>query len=193
MLRRTYDSIMTFASHRHAVYWLNFVAFVESSVFPLPPDPLYIAMILKNRDRAWAYAAMCTASSVIGGIIGYYIGYALYEAFGVYVIEFYGAEQAFLNFKTQFDEWGAWIIALKGLTPIPYKIVTIASGAVQFDFKTFIFASVVARGFRFFTLGGLLWYYGPPIKTFIDKNLYLVTTAGLVALLGGFVLFKYVF
>lgn len=193
MIRRTYDSIMAYASHPKAVWWLNLIAFVESSVFPLPPDPLYIAMILKHQENVWKYALMCTISSVSGGIVGYLIGYGFYETIGEWVIQTYGLEESFQNFQAQFDTWGFWIIALKGLTPIPYKIVTISSGLAGFDFRSFIIASIIARGFRFFTLGALLWYYGPPIKIFIEKNLYIVTSVGLLALIGGFILFKYVF
>jgi membrane protein YqaA with SNARE-associated domain len=193
MLRRTYDSIMSFASHRHAIWWLNLIAFVESSFFPFPPDPLFMAMILKQRDKAWFIAFQCTVSSVLGGVLGYYIGYGLYETVGLWIIDTYGLEQSFINFQRQFDDWGFLIIALKGLIPIPYKIVTISSGLAGFDFKTFIIASIIARGSRFGMLAGLLTRYGSEIKDFIDDNLYLATTAGLLALAGGFILFKYVF
>ncbi len=193
MIRRFYDAIMKFASHPKAIWWLNFIAFIESSVFPFPPDPLFIAMILKQREKAWAIALMCTISSVLGGIVGYYIGYGLYETVGLWVIETYGLESSFQNFQEQFASWGFWIIALKGLTPIPYKIVTISSGLAGFDFKSFLIASIIARGSRFFMLAGLLWYYGHAVKDFLDKNLYVVTTAGLLALVGGFMLFKFAF
>jgi membrane protein YqaA with SNARE-associated domain len=193
MIRRTYDSVMRFASHPKALWWLNFIAFIESSVFPFPPDPLFLAMILKQRENAWRIAFMCTVSSVLGGIVGYYIGYALYESLGIWVIQTYGLEESFHNFQIQFGEWGFWIIALKGLTPIPYKIVTISSGLAGFDFKTFIIASLLARGFRFFLLAALLRHYGPAVKDYIDKNLYIVTSVGLLALIGGFIVFKYAF
>lgn len=193
MLHRVYDSIMSFASHRHAIWWLNLIAFVESSFFPFPPDPLFIAMILKQREKAWLIALQCTISSVLGGILGYYIGYALYETLGLWIIDTYGLEESFANFQRQFDTWGFWIIALKGLTPIPYKIVTISSGLAGFDFTSFIVASLIARGSRFAMLAALLYRYGPEVKDYLDKNLYLVTTAGLLALAGGFMVFKYVF
>jgi membrane protein YqaA with SNARE-associated domain len=193
MIRRIYDSIMSFASHPHAIWWLNAIAFVESSFFPFPPDPLFIAMILKQPNRAWAIALQCTISSVLGGILGYYIGYGLYETLGLWIIETYGLEESFANFQKQFDKWGFWIIALKGLTPIPYKIVTISSGLAGFDFKSFIMASLIARGFRFFMLATLLRFYGAEMKDYIDRNLYFVSTAGLLALIGGFILFKYAF
>ena len=193
MIQRSYDYIMQYASHPKAVWVMNLVSFVESSFFPLPPDPLYIAMILKNRNMAWRYATMCTISSVLGGLLGYWIGYALYESFGLWIIETYGLEESFKNFQAQFNEWGFWVIALKGLTPIPYKIVTISCGLAAFDLKTFIVASIIARGFRFFLVAGLLWRFGEPIKTFIDQNLKLLLFSGLGALVGGFLLFKYIF
>src|SRR5260221_5129235 len=143
MLHRAYNKIMAYADHPKAVWWLNFIAFVESSVFPLPPDPLYIAMILNKRENAWKYAIMCTISSVLGGIVGYYIGYALYETLGEWIIQTYGLEESFHNFQQQFETWGFWIIALKGLTPIPYKIVTISSVLASFDFYQFIMASII--------------------------------------------------
>lgn len=136
---------------------------------------------------------MCTISSVLGGILGYYIGYGFYETIGEWIIKSYGLEEAFSNFQAQFAKWGFWIIALKGLTPIPYKIVTISSGLAGFNFYQFIIASVIARGFRFLMLGVLLWYYGPSIKDYIEKNLYIVTSIGLIGIVAGFIIFKYAF
>ncbi len=193
MLKRIYDAIMSFASHPHAILWLNFIAFIESSFFPFPPDPLYIAMILKQREKAWFIALQCTISSVLGGMLGYLIGYALYESVGLWIIDTYGLEASFANFQKQFDKWGFWIIALKGLTPIPYKIVTISSGLAGFDFTSFLIASLIARGTRFFMLAALLRYFGAEVKEYLDKNLHFVTVAGLLALAGGFILFKYAF
>ena len=193
MIQKSYDYIMRYASHPKAVWVLNLVAFVESSFFPLPPDPLFIAMVLKNRSKAWQYAFMCTVSSVLGGLLGYWIGYELYETVGLWIIETYSLQESFANFQKQFDTWGFWIIALKGLTPIPYKIVTISCGLAGFDLKSFVFASLIARGFRFFMLAALLWKFGEPIKDYIDKNLKLVLFSGLGALVGGFVLFKCLF
>lgn len=193
MLRKTYDLVMGYASHPKAVWWMNFIAFIESSVFLIPPDPLFIAMVLKRRDQAIRLSLMCTVSSVLGGALGYYIGYGLYETLGEWIIKTYGLEESFANFQSQFAHYGFWLIALKGLTPIPYKLVTISSGVAGFNFYQFIIASFIARGFRFFMLGTLLWYFGPSVKDFLEKNLYLVTTLTLIALIGGFILFKYIF
>ena len=186
MLQRMYAWILSFANHPYAIWILGAVSFAESSFFPIPPDPLYIAMLLARREKTWQLAIICTLSSVIGGWLGYGIGYGLYESLGELIVQTYGLQPAFDRFQASFNEWGFWIVALKGLTPIPYKVVTIACGVTGLDFTTFTFASLIARGFRFFTLALLFWYCGPSIKEYIDKNLTLVTLASLGALLGGF-------
>jgi len=183
---------MSFAGHRHALWTLMIVSFAESSFFPLPPDPLYMAMILGNREKAWSLATLCTLSSVIGGILGYYIGYALFETLGSWIVESYGLQESFIQLQQNFQKWGFWIVALKGLTPIPYKIVTITSGVAELNLSTFIIASVIARGFRFFSLALLLWHFGPSIKDYIEKNLVLVTVIGVSVLVLGFFVIKYV-
>jgi membrane protein YqaA with SNARE-associated domain len=191
MLHKLYYWIMSFAGHRHAIWVLAIVSFAESSFFPLPPDPLYMAMILGNREKAWYLATICTLSSVIGGMLGYYIGYALFETFGTWIVETYGLQESFIQLQHSFQKWGFWIVALKGLTPIPYKIVTITSGVAELNLGTFVIASIVARGFRFFSLAILLWYFGPNIKNYIEKNLTLVTILGVSVLVLGFLVIKY--
>ena len=186
MLQRTYNWILSFANHPYAIWILGAVSFAESSFFPIPPDPLYIAMLLARREKTWQLAAICTLSSVIGGWLGYAIGYGLYETLGEFILQTYGLQGAFDRFQDSFNKWGFWIIVIKALTPIPYKIVTIACGVTGLDFTTFTFASIIARGFRFFTLALLFWYCGPSIKEYIDRNLTFVTFASLAALLGGF-------
>lgn len=186
MLQRTYNWILSFSNHPYAIWILGIVSFTESSFFPIPPDPLYIAMLLSRRDQTWKLAIICTITSVVGGWLGYAIGYGLYETIGEFILQTYGLQSAFEKFQESFNEWGFWIVALKGLTPIPYKVVTIACGVTGLDFTSFTIASVIARGFRFFTLALLFWHFGPPIKDYIDKNLTLVTLTALGALLGGF-------
>ncbi len=186
MLRRMYDWILTFASHPYAIWILGTVSFVESSFFPIPPDPLFIAMLLSRRSQSWTLALVCTLTSVAGGWLGYAIGYGLYETVGEFIINTYGLQGVFDRFQESFNQWGFWIVALKGLTPIPYKVVTIACGVTGLNFFTFTMASLIARGFRFFLLATLFWYFGPPLKIYIEKNLTLVTVASLGALLGGF-------
>ena len=193
MLRNMYDWVMSLAGHRHAKWALSAVSFAESSFFPIPPDPLYLAMALKERQNTWNLALLCTLTSVIGGYVGYAIGYGLYETLGKSIIEFYGAGESFHKVQDQFNEWGFWIIALKGLTPIPFKVVTIASGVAKLDLWTFTAASLVARGFRFLYVAALLWFFGPKIKDYIEENLTFVTVVGLIALIGGFFVIKWLF
>jgi membrane protein YqaA with SNARE-associated domain len=192
MLRKAYNWILEFSNHPKATWILAAVSFAESSFFPIPPDPLYISMILGRHKDAWRLAAICTLSSVIGGLLGYYIGYALFENIGEWIISAYSLQSAFDKFQTGFTEWGFWIVALKGLTPIPYKVVTIFSGVVQLNLLTFVVASCIARGFRFYIIAALLRYCGPSVKTFIDKNLNLVALIAFLALVGGFLILKHI-
>ncbi|MBB6254092.1 YqaA family protein [Nitrospirillum iridis] len=191
MLQRLYDWTIRLAGHRHAVWALAGVSFIESSVFPIPPDLLLIPLILADRRRAFFLATVCTVASVIGGFLGYAIGYYFWDTIGHRVIEAYGLMDKYMEFKTGFDEKGAWIIILKGMTPIPYKLVTIASGAFQFDLATFAGASLISRAIRFFLVAALLWKFGEPIRTFVEKRLTLVTTVALALVISGFVLVKY--
>lgn len=193
MLRRMYDWTLSLAAGRHAERALAVVSFVESSFFPIPPDVLLIPMIIARPERAWRLAFIATLSSVIGGFFGYAIGYFLFEAVGQPILEFYGIVNKYDELRHLFDEWGAWIIIVKGMTPIPYKFLTITSGALHFDLLIFALASVVSRGLRFFLVAALLWKFGPPIRDFIEKRLTLVLTVGLVILIGGFVVLKYLF
>jgi len=193
MMQRVYDWTMRMAAHEKAPIALFWVAFAESSFFPIPPDVMLIPMVLARRDKAWVYAAICTAGSVIGGMLGYAIGYFLYETLGQWVISVYGLGSQFEAYRAAYNEWGLWIILIKGLTPIPYKLVTIASGAAAFDFWVFLAASIVTRGGRFLMVAGLLYWLGEPIRTFIERRLTLLTTLFVVALVGGFVSIKYLF
>lgn len=184
---------MAYAERPHALRMLVAISFAESSFFPLPPDPLLIAMIIGGRHKPWALAFWCTISSVIGGILGYYIGYAFYESLGLWLIQTYGLEETFHDFQKSFEKWGFLIICLKGLTPIPYKLVTISSGFARFDVLQFIMASLVARGFRFYSLTGVLLLCGPELKNYIDKHFNLIMILGGAALISGFVIFKYMY
>lgn len=186
MLQRAYDWILSFANHPYAIWILGIVSFAESSFFPIPPDPLLVAMLLSRRHQTWRLAWVCTITSVVGGWLGYAIGYGLYETVGEFILQTYGLQGAFEKFQESFNHWGFWIVALKGLTPIPYKIVTIACGVIGLDLTTFTVASMIARGFRFFSLALLFWYFGAPLKAYIEKNLTFVTLASMGALLGGF-------
>ena len=191
MLRRFYDRIIALAEQPQALWWLALVSFAESSFFPIPPDAMLIPMVLAKPQRAWIIAAVCTAASVAGGFLGYSIGYYFFATWGASIIKFYGLQAGFDKFQQQFNDYGLWVILIKGLTPIPYKIVTIASGAAHFDLMIFALASVATRGIRFFAVALLLRLYGEPIRTFIEKLLTLVTTAFVAILVGGFVALRY--
>ncbi len=191
MLRALYDWTMAQAEKRYATRTLAGISFVESSIFPIPPDILLIPMVLGARHRAWSYAALCTAASVLGGLAGYLIGAFLFELVGQPVLNFYGYAAEFDTFAARYHEWGAWIVFFAGVTPFPYKVVTIASGAVHLDILTFLVASVLARGLRFFAVAGLLWQFGPPIRIFIEKNLGPLLTLFFILLFGGFLAIKY--
>ncbi len=191
MLRRLYDRLIRLAEHRHAIWLLAAVSFAESSFFPIPPDIMLIPMVLAHRSRAWLYAGVCSLASVAGGFLGYAIGFYLFETAGKWVIDFYGLKDAFATYQSQFNEWGLWVILIKGLTPIPYKLVTIASGAAHFDLLTFGLASLVTRGARFFLVAGLLYVIGEPIRVFVEKHLTLVTTAFVLFVVAGFVAVAY--
>lgn len=191
LIRKLYDWVISLAGHRHAVWFLALIAFIESSVFPIPPDALLIPMILANRDKAWLYAGVCTVASVLGGAAGYAIGYFLYDTVGHPLLEFYGYSEKFETFSGKYNDYGIWIVLGAGLTPFPYKVITIASGVTQLNFPLFMLSSVVARGLRFYLVGALLWRFGPPIREFIEKYLGWVTLAGFILLIGGFVSIKY--
>jgi membrane protein YqaA with SNARE-associated domain len=190
MLRRLYDRVLALAASRLAPVWLAVISFAESSVFPIPPDALLIPMCLARPDRAWRLALICTISSVLGGALGYFIGYALFEVLAEPVLRLYHYEAAFARFRETYAEWGLWVILIKGATPIPYKIVTIASGAASFDFGVFMAASIATRGARFFLVAGLLRRYGEPMRGFIERRLTLITTLAVLGIVGGFLALK---
>jgi membrane protein YqaA with SNARE-associated domain len=191
VINRLYSRTLAMAAHRHAMAAMAVISFAESSFLPLPPDFLLVPMILAQPRRAWLIAAVCTITSVAGGYIGYAIGFFLFDAVGLPVLEFYHMMDKYEAFKAAFAEWGAWIIVIKGLTPIPFKLVTIASGAAQFDLLTFTMASLVSRSLRFFLLAALLRRFGEPIRDFIERRLMLVTSMIAAALVGGFVVLRY--
>ncbi len=189
MLRKTYDWLMALAGSRRAPAALAVVSFAESSFFPIPPDVMLAPMVLAQPKRAFAYAGLCMAASVLGGCLGYAIGYFL-EPVGLFLLRLIGHPEGQTAFQTWFDQWGLWVILIKGLTPIPYKLVTIAAGLAHFDLFTFVWASVVTRGGRVFLTAALLKYFGPAIRAEVERRLALYTTVGLVVLIGGVVAWK---
>lgn len=191
MLYRLYDWTMGMAGHRHALWVLFAAAFAESSFFPIPPDVLIIPMVLAARERAWRIAAVASLASVLGGLLGYLIGAALFEAVGRPLLDFYGQTGSFLEFQETYNEWGAWIVAGAGFTPFPYKVITIASGVAGMDVSVFTIASGVSRAARFFLVAGLLWWFGPPIRAFIEKHLPALAGVFFVMLFAGFLAIRY--
>ena len=191
MLQSLYSRTLALAASRHAMWTMAAISFAESSFLPIPPDFLRVPMILAQPRRAWLIAAVCTITSVVGGYVGYAIGYFLFDAIGLPVLGFYHMMDKYEAFRTAFSEWGAWIIVIKGLTPIPFKLVTIASGAAQFDLVAFTLASLVSRSLRLFLLAALLRRFGEPIREFIERRLMLVTSLVAAALVGGFVVLRY--
>lgn len=191
MIKGLYDWTMSLANTRHALWALAVVAFVESSVFPIPPDVLMIPMIIARPSRAFLIAGIALVASVLGGMFGYFIGWGLFESVGRPVLEFYGKDAYFGEFSTRYNEWGAWAVLIAGVTPFPYKVITILSGTTGLNFGVFMVASVIARGLRFFIVATLLWKFGAPIRDFIERRLGLMFTLFCVLLLGGFFLVKY--
>jgi len=182
---------MRLAEHRHAGAALFGVAFIESSVFPIPPDVMLVPMVLAQRAKAWIYAGIATAGSVIGGFFGYAIGYFLFEQVARPLLSFYGYLDKFETFASQYNDYGAWIVLFAGITPFPYKVITIASGATALNLLVFGVASIAARGLRFYIVAALLYWLGKPIRAFIEERLGLVLTVFLVLLFGGFLAIKF--
>ena len=177
MLRKLYDWVMALAGSRHAPWALAVISFAESSFFPIPPDVMLAPMVLSRPQKAYIYALLCTVASVLGGCLGYAIGFHL-EPIGRVLLALMGHTDGEAAFRAWFGQWGLWVILIKGLTPIPYKLVTIASGLAHFSFVTFLWASVVTRGARFFLTATLLKYYGPAVRAEFERRLGLYTMIG---------------
>lgn len=185
-----YQKGMSYSKGRYALLFLIVISFIESSFFPIPPDIFLIPMVLACRQKAWLYAGACTIASVLGGGFGYVIGLFLYDVIAVPILNFYGYMSQFEQFKDMYNEFGAWIVFGAGVTPFPYKVITIASGVTHLDFWTFMLASVLSRGLRFFLVAGLLWKYGEKMKSFLEKNLGWLSILFFLLLIGGFAVLK---
>lgn len=192
MIRRLYDWTLSMAESRAALWVLAFVAFVESSVFPIPPDVIMLPMMLANRSRAWLIALVATCASVVGGLLGYFIGAVLFDTIGQAIFDFYGKAEAAEAFNDRFNAYGAWAVLIAGVTPFPYKVITIMSGWTGLSLTVFFISSIIARGLRFFILAALIWKFGAPIRTFIEKYLGLLFTLFVAMLIGGFYLIRYI-
>jgi membrane protein YqaA with SNARE-associated domain len=191
MLRRLYDWCIAEAGTPHAAWIMGVVSFVESSFFPVPPDAMLIPMSLARPDKAYFYATVCTLTSVAGGLLGYFIGAVLYDSLGLWLISLYGYGDKVESFREAYAQWGTWIILLKGLTPIPYKIVTIASGFAGYPLIPFVLLSLIARGTRFYIVAFLLNRYGQQAREIIEKRLAFWATLSFVLLVVGIVAATY--
>lgn len=189
MLRKLYDWVFSLARHRHATRSLAVVSFAESSFFPIPPDVMLAPMVLARPDRAYFYATVCTVASVLGALLGYAIGYYL-EPVGMWILSLLGKADTFETSKVLFQQHGAWVILIKGLTPIPFKLITITSGIFQFNLALFLALCVVTRGARFFLVAFVLKRWGPAVLAMVEKRLALWTVIGLVVLVGAFAAVK---
>lgn len=191
MLRYLYDRTMALAATRHAQRALAGVSFIESSVFPIPPDVLLIPMVLSDRRRWLRHASICTVASVLGAFLGYFIGAALFETLGAPILAFYGKEDSFDALSAWYQDYGGWGVFFAAVTPFPYKVLTIFSGAAGLNLAVFAIVSLLGRGLRFFLVCYLLYRFGEPIRTFVERRLALLTTLFVVLLIGGFFAIRY--
>jgi membrane protein YqaA with SNARE-associated domain len=190
MLTRLYNWMMEKSAHPHAERWLFLFAFVESSFFPIPPHPLLGLMCLARPEKALRFGVICTVASVLGGLLGYTIGYFAYETIGISLLKALGLWNSFPAAACYLREFGTEIILIKGATPIPFKLLTLTAGFIHMPLFDFIWSSVLSRAFQFMLVGGLFYWFGAPIKAFIDKYLAWVSAAFIIAVVGGFVAFS---
>ncbi|APX88690.1 cytochrome B [Brevirhabdus pacifica] len=191
MIQRLYDWMVRQAVSPYAIWVLAGVSFLESSVFPIPPDVLMIPMILARPAKAWLIALVCLLASVAGALLGYFIGAVLFDTVGLPVLELYGKTGYFDEFATRYNEWGAWAVLIAGITPFPFKVITILSGSTGLSLPVFIAASIIARGVRFYLVAALLRWFGPPVRDFIERRLGLMFILFFVILIGGFYLVRF--
>lgn len=189
-VRKIYDSVFHLSKENGAIYWLFAIAFIERSFFPIPPDVMLIPMILAAPKKAWSIAGVATMGSVIGAYLGYAIGFYFFQLIAEPLLNFYGYLEKFNSFKDLYNQYGAWIVFGAGITPFPYKIITIASGVVHMNLIVFTIASIIARGMRFFLVAWLLKKYGETMREFIEKNLGWLSILFLLLLIGGFAVIK---
>ncbi len=191
MVQRLYNSTMQLANHPRALWVLAFVSFIESSIFPIPPDVMMIPMILARPSRAWLIALVALVFSVLGGLLGYAIGSFAFEQIGQPILASLGKADAITEFNTRFNDFGFWAVLGAGITPFPFKVITIMSGWTGMPLLTFVATAVLARGIRFFLVAALLWKFGAAIREFIEKYFGIISTVFLILLFGGFMLVRY--
>jgi len=193
MLRRLYDWVLHWAATPYGTWALFLLAFAESSFFPIPPDVLLIALCVARPDKSLKYALVCSIGSIIGGCLGYLIGWQFMASVGSRIVDFYGLTDKVAYIETLYNTYDAWAVGIAGFTPIPYKVFTIAAGMFKINFTVFVLASMVSRSARFFLVGGLIYLFGPRIQRFIDRYFNLLAVTFTVLLVGSFVLIKYLF
>lgn len=193
LLRRSYDWVLHWSETPYGMPALFILAFMESSFFPIPPDVLLIALALGLPKRSFRFALMCTVGSVFGGLLGYYFGVALFDVIGRQILDFYGAMSKFAEVQSLYNQYGVWVVGIAGFTPIPYKVFTIASGVFRMDLVPFVVVSFFTRGARFFLVAGLIWKFGKPIKSFIDRYFDVLSVAFVIILVLGFAAVKFFF
>ena len=192
IFRNLYEWTLTKSSHKKAPWFLSIISFSESSFFPIPPDIILIPMVLAKKTKAFFYALICTISSVLGGVLGYFIGLILFNSIGIILINLYHLNDSINEFKNYYNLYGPWIVVIAGFTPFPFKVITIASGLFQLNFIIFILCSFLSRGARFYLVAGLLYLYGEKIRIFIDRYFNFLTILFLILLIGGIFIFKFI-
>ena len=190
-LKRTYNWTLEKAQHKNAKWYLSLISFAESSFFPIPPDILLIPMALSSKAKALFYAFICTLFSVLGGILGYAIGYFFYNSVGIYIVEFYHLENSFSIFESYYKEFGILIVLGAGITPFPYKFITIASGVFGLNIFLFIIVSIIGRGLRFYLIAILLYFFGEKIRLIIDRYFNVLTVMFFILLIGSVFIIRY--
>ena len=193
MFKKLYDWTLSLSASPRAPQALGAISFAESSFFPIPPDIMLVPMVMAKPEKAWHYATICTIASVLGGILGYAIGALLYDTLGAWLIQLYGYGNKMDGFRALYQQHGHWIILIKGFTPIPFKLITIASGLAGYDFVMFELLSALTRAARFFFVAGIMNRFGGPLRRLIEENLTLVGIGSIVAIIAGFVIAKYLF
>ncbi|OYU46959.1 MAG: cytochrome B [Rhizobiales bacterium PAR1] len=193
MFKKLYDWTLSLSASPRAPQALGAISFAESSFFPIPPDIMLVPMVMAKPEKAWHYATICTIASVLGGILGYAIGALLYDTIGAWLIQLYGYGNKMDGFRALYQQHGHWIILIKGFTPIPFKLITIASGLAGYDFVMFVLLSALTRAARFFFVAGIMNRFGGPLRRLIEENLTLVGIGSIVAIIAGFVIAKYLF
>ena len=190
IFRKLYDWTLSKSSKKEATWFLSIVSFTESSFFPIPPDIILIPMILAKKTKAFFYASICTLSSVIGGIFGYFIGFLLFNSIGIQLVNFYNLAEEVGEFKNYYNSYGSWIVIIAGFTPFPFKVITISSGLFQLNFIIFVLCSIISRGARFYLISGLLYLFGDNIRLLIDKYFNFLTVLFFVILIGSILIIK---